>query len=92
MYKKTITFLFLIIGINSFAQNDTLKAEQAKNYLGKEVIIKGYITSTRLFDKDGKKTFLINLDKRYPENPLTVELYDAAYKALNLKAEIEERI
>ncbi|MDZ7936124.1 MAG: hypothetical protein U5M51_14380 [Emticicia sp.] len=84
------TVLFLT-GINSFAQSDTLTAEQAKTMINKEVIVKAMVAGSRLFDKDGNKTFLINLDKRYPQSPLTVVLYDKAYKELNLQYELEEK-
>lgn len=92
--KKIIaisTVLFLLTGINTFAQADTLTAEQAKTMINKEVIVKANVAGTRVFDKAGKKTFLINLDKRYPQTPLTVVLFDEAYKALNLQNEMEEK-
>jgi hypothetical protein len=87
----TATVLFLLTGINTFAQADTLTAEQAKTLINKEVIVKANVAGTRLFDKDGNKTFLINLDKRYPQSPLTVVLYDKAYKDLNLQYELEDK-
>lgn len=87
--KNLITVLFLLAGVNAFAQTDTLKAEQAKNFVEKEVIIKASVAGSRLFEKEGKKTFLINLDERYPQTPLTVVLYTEAYNALGLKEEIE---
>jgi hypothetical protein len=89
--KKILIIIFLCGAISSFAQTDTLTAEQAKTYINKEVIVKGTIAGTRLFEKEGKKTFLINLDKRYPQTPLTVALFDEAYKELNLKQEIEDK-
>lgn len=87
----TATVLFLLTGIKTFAQTDTLTAEQAKTMVNKEVIVKANVAGTRVFDKVGKKTFLINLDKRYPQTPLTVVLFDEAYKALNLQYEMEEK-
>lgn len=89
--KNVLIILLLLTGINTFAQNDTLTAEQAKTMINKEVIVKALVSGTRLFDKDGNKTFLINLDKRYPQSPLTVVLYDKAYKDLNLQYELQEK-
>lgn len=89
--KHTLFILFLLTGINTFAQTDTLTAEQAKTMINKEVIVKANVAGTRLFDKEGNKTYLINLDKRYPQSPLTVVLYDKAYKDLNLQYELEEK-
>jgi hypothetical protein len=39
----------------------------------------------RIFDKVGNNTFLINLDRRYPQSPLTEVLYDKAFKGLNIQ-------
>jgi hypothetical protein len=63
-------------------KTETLTAEQAKTMFNKEVIVKASLSGARLFDKDGNKTFLINLDKRYPQSPLTVVLYDKTCKEL----------
>ncbi len=89
--KNLITILLLLTAFNTFAQTDTLTAEQAKTMVNKEVIVKAMVSGARLFDKDGNKTFLINLDKRYPQSPLTVVLYDKAYKELNLQYELQEK-
>jgi len=87
--KYTIKALFA--AITTFAQTDTLTAEQAKTMINKEVIVKAMVSGARLFDKDGNKTFLINLDKRYSQSPLTVVLYNKAYKELNLQYELQEK-
>lgn len=57
--KGAATLILLLIRIFTFAQTDTLTAEQAKILINKEVIIKANVAGTRLFDKEGKKTFLI---------------------------------
>lgn len=62
---KTL-ILLLLTSFTCIAQNDTLTAEQAKTMINKEVIVKANVAGTRVFDKEGNKTFLINLDKRYP--------------------------
>ena len=51
--KKLI--ILLITGRNTFAQTDTLTAEQAKTMINKEVIVKANVAGTRLFDKEGKE-------------------------------------
>lgn len=89
--KNLFAFIIVFYSFTSIAQTDTLTAEQAKTMINKEVIVKAMVSGTRLFDKDGNKTFLINLDKRYPQSPLTVVLFDEAYKALNLQYEMEEK-
>ncbi len=89
--RLCLVLLFFCAYSNIFAQTDTLTAEQVKTRINKEVIVKANVAGTRLFDKGGKKTFLINLDKRFPQSPLTVVLYDKAYKELNLQYELEEK-
>lgn len=87
--KNLITLIFIFVGVHAFAQTDTLTAEQASKMVDKEVIVKGNVAGSRLFEKEGKKTFLVNLDKRYPQTPLTIVLYTEAYDKLALKEEID---
>ena len=87
--KNIFILAFLLFGNYCFAQTDTLKAAKAKEYVGKEIIVKDIIAGARLFDKPDKKTFLINLAERYPNTPLTVVLYDEAYLGLMPKENLE---
>jgi carbohydrate-binding DOMON domain-containing protein len=67
-------FITFVVQTPTLTQTDTLTAEQAKTMINKELIVTTMVAGARLFDKDGNKTFLINLDKRYPQSPLTVVL------------------
>jgi hypothetical protein len=87
--KNLLICVIVLLANVCLAQTDTLKAAQAKEYIGKEIIVKDIIAGARLFDKPDKKTFLINLAERYPNTPLTVVLYDEAYLKLEPKADIE---
>ena len=64
---------------------EILTAEQAKTLINKEVFVKAMVAWARIFDKVGNNTFLINLDRRYPQSPLTEVLYDKAFKGLNIQ-------
>lgn len=55
--KKLITFLFLLTEINTFAQTDTLTAEQAKTMVNKEVIVKAMVSGTGFLTKTARKRF-----------------------------------
>jgi hypothetical protein len=68
--KKLFVITFLIFLTTSFAQ-ETITTSQAKEYIGKEVILKGKIASIKLAS-EGKSTNYINIDKPYPENVFTV--------------------
>lgn len=89
--KQLILFLFFGLSIQSYAQSDTLSAAQAKDLVGKRVIVKDIIAGARLFERADKTTFLINLNQPYPQTPLTIVLYDAIYRALNPKEGLENR-
>ncbi len=87
--KKILFISLFFVGQLAYCQSDTLKASQAKDFVGKEIIVKDIIAGARLFDKPDKKTFLINLAERYPNTPLTVVLYDQIYLALGQKTELD---
>lgn len=73
----------------AFSQVDTLKANQAKDFVGKEIIVKDIIAGARFFDRPDKKTFLINLAERYPNTPITIVLYDENYNKLEPKENLD---
>lgn len=68
--KKFFIITFLILVTTSFAQ-ETITTSQAKEYIGKEVILKGKIASFKLAS-EGKSTNYINIDKPYPDNVFTI--------------------
>ncbi len=69
MKNLLIVFLF-IVTTKSFSQ-DTITTSQAKDYIGKEVVLKGRISSFRLAS-EGKSTNLINIDRAYPNHIFTI--------------------
>jgi hypothetical protein len=68
--KKILILIALLFSSFAFSQ-DTISASQAKNYIGKEVVLKGRITSFRLAS-EGKSTNLINIDRAYPDQIFTI--------------------
>ena len=68
--KKFLTIIAFLMTSMSFSQ-DTITADQARNFIGKEVILKGRISSVRLAS-EGKSTNLINIDRGYPNQIFTV--------------------
>jgi hypothetical protein len=75
-------FFFFLLAFSSLAQADTLTTYQASKKVNEAVIVKAKVAGSRLFDKEGLKTFLVNLDEAYPDTPLTVVFYDEAFNAL----------
>lgn len=91
MFRNALILLFALGSYVGFAQADTLNARAASAQVGKQVLVKDKIAGARLFERPDKSTFLINLAERYPDTPLTVVLYDATYKALNQKENLEDK-
>lgn len=87
--KNILVLIFVAFSFQSFSQSDTLKAIQAKDFVGKEIIVKDLIAGARFFERPDKKTFLINLAERYPDTPLTVVLYDQNYVGLEPKENLD---
>lgn len=87
--KNLLIFALVFLSELAIAQTDTLKASQAKDFVGKEIIVKDIVAGARFFDRPEKKTFLINLAERYPNTPLTVVLYDQTYLALEQKENLD---
>ena len=68
---KNIVILFLLSISTSIFSQETITSEQAKEYIGKEVIVKGKIASFKIA-LEGKSTNFINIDKAYPNTIFTV--------------------
>lgn len=68
--KILLSIAFVIITSLSFSQ-ETITAFQAKENIGKEVILKGRVASVKLAS-EGKSTNYINIDKAYPDNVFTI--------------------
>lgn len=87
--KNTLLFLLLMCGFTVFGQADTLTAFQAKEHLNKEVVVRGKVVGARLFEKNGRKTYLVNLEIPFPNTPLTIVLFDEVYAAFSQKYKLE---
>jgi len=81
------TFLILIalsLSATCFAQKDTITTDNAKDFMGKEVVVLGKVVSLKLAT-NGKSTNFINLDKPYPESVFTIVIFNNYLENLNLK-------
>ena len=70
--KTILTLALVLITSLSFSQ-EKITTSQAKENLGKEVILKGKVASIKLAS-EGRTTNYINIDKAYPDNIFTVVL------------------
>ena len=69
--KKLLFLLFICRGFNAFAQ-ETITASQAKDFVGKEVILTGKVAGSRLFQRQTGDMLLLNIDKPHPSNEVTI--------------------
>ena len=83
--KLFSSFIFLIFSFSVFSQ-DTITATQAKDFIGKEVVLKGKIASIKMAG-DGRSTNYINVDFAYPNAIFTVVIPNFALDKLVFKIE-----
>ncbi|MBC7495197.1 MAG: hypothetical protein H7221_09335 [Flavobacterium sp.] len=77
--------IFLIFSFLGFSQ-DTITATQAKDFIGKEIVLKGKIASVKMAG-EGKSTNYINVDFAYPNSVFTVVIPNYALDKLSFKIE-----
>lgn len=83
--KTVILYLFLMFGVFCLAQ-DTISTSQAKDFIGKEIILKGTVASFKMAG-EGKSTNYINVDKAFPDNVFTIVIPNYALDKLGFKIE-----
>ena len=80
-----ITILLLFITSLAFSQADTITTAQAKDFIGKEVILTGKVVATRVInDRNGKQIMFINLDAKHPENLVDVVIFNDVFEKMKL--------
>ena len=80
--KKLFFVLLIFTSYKNFAQ-DTISTAQVKNYIGKEVWVKGTIASLKLAGDENTLNY-INVDKAFPENIFTVVIVNKYLQRLKL--------
>ena len=69
--KNLFLILFVCFSFTAFSQ-ETITASQAKDYIGKEVVLIGKVAGSRLFQRPTGDMLLLNIDKPHPNNDITV--------------------
>lgn len=87
MKRIVLLSLLVIIGVTVYTQ-DTITANVAKNYIGKEITVCGKVVSPKfLASSNGKPTYL-NLDKKYPNHIFTIVIWEEVRKEFDFKPEV----
>ena len=69
--RSTFIIIISLISFNAFSQ-ETITATQAKDFVGKQVVLVGKIAGARLFTRPTGNMLLLNIDKPHPDNDITV--------------------
>lgn len=83
--KKIIVLILVFISFKSFSQ-DTITTAKVKDYIGKEVWVKGTVASIKLATAENNVNY-INVDKAFPQNVFTVVITTKYLERLKLKIE-----
>jgi starvation-inducible outer membrane lipoprotein len=78
--KYLITLLLFALTYVSEAQLPVIKTTEAKDYVGKEVLLEGKIVRIKHYQTEtGLFVVFVDLDKRYPTNEVGVTIYESNY-------------
>ena len=83
--KNLLLSVLFTLSANVFSQ-ETIAADNAKNYLDKIVFVEGKVVSYKLAP-EGKSINYINIDKKFPQNIFTVIITNDWLPKLNIKIE-----
>lgn len=94
--KRTLLLLILLIGcqLTVRAQADTITTAQAKDYIGKAVVLKGKLMGIKPYtDRNGKEILFLDIDERYPNTAVSVTVFSDAMPNIKLtEADINKTI
>jgi hypothetical protein len=69
------------------AQADTITTAQAKDYIGKEVVLKGKLLGIKPYtDRNGQDILFLDIDDRYPNTAVSVTVFSDAMPNIKLTA------
>ena len=86
--KKLIFGILFFLSLNSYAQSDTISAAQAKDYINKEVVLKGVLKGVKPFkDRNGKDIIFLDIDETYPNTAIGVTIFPDAVPEVKIGPE-----
>ena len=88
--KTLLIGILLCLSSYVYAQKPTITTAEAKSYIGKEVILVGKVVGTKIhIDRNGKQIMFINLDEKYPNNPVEVVIFSEVFEKIKI---VEEEV
>jgi DNA/RNA endonuclease YhcR with UshA esterase domain len=80
-----IAFFLLILLVKTQAQADTITTDLAAKYVDKMVVLKGKVINiTRRLSSKGENMLYLDLDKKYPDNAITIVIFKEALDKITL--------
>jgi hypothetical protein len=87
--RSTFIIIITFICFSAFSQ-ETITATQAKDFVGKEIVLVGKVAGSRLFTRPTGNMLLLNIDKPHPDNDITVVIEgEVLTKAKFTEAELQ---
>ena len=72
----------------TFAQADTILVRQAKQYLDKDVVLKGKLMGIKPYtDRNGKEIMFLDIDTTYPNTEVGITIFPDALVELKITAD-----
>ncbi len=88
--KSIIAAFLILISAASFAQADTITTAQAKDYIGKQVVLKGKLIGFKTYTaKDGKDVMFLDIDGKYPNTLVGITIFNEALASIKLNQNID---
>lgn len=83
--KLFFTSILILFFASANAQADTITTAQAKDYIGKKVVLKGKLVGFKIYTaKDGKDMIFLDIDAKYPNTLVGITVFNEALVALKL--------
>jgi DNA/RNA endonuclease YhcR with UshA esterase domain len=80
-----VLILSLIFQTSLFAQSDTIKAENAKDYISKTVVLKGKLMGVKEHvDRKGDTIAFLDIDQAFPNTQISVTVFKSALETLKI--------
>ena len=74
---KLLTIFFKLLIISNANAQDTITSKQVNQYLNKQVVLKGKIVHIKDYQTDkGDKMVFIDIDEKYPDNLISIAIYE----------------
>lgn len=92
--KLFLTSILILFFASANAQADTITTAQAKDYIGKKVVLKGKLVGFKIYTaKDGKDMIFLDIDAKYPNTLVGVTVFNEALATLKLnKIDINKQV